>query len=100
VGVDDHGNIAGCEKANIENTVRNILARHCEPPIHPQVAEVEVLGKTIIMVAVKEGENKPYVVREKGPFVRAGSTDRVATRYELDRFYVQGRPKIEDTLFR
>lgn len=97
VGVDDRSNIVGCEQANVENTIRNILGQHCEPPIYPQVAEIKVPERAIVVITVKEGEDKPYTVRGKGPFVRAGSTDRVATRDELDGFYVakqERRPAI------
>ena len=32
-------------------------------------------------------ENKPSTFRDKGVYVRAGATDRIATRAELDEFY-------------
>ena len=36
---------------------------------------------------VKAGEDKPYIVRNKGPYIRVGSTNRPITRYELDEIY-------------
>ena len=33
---------------------------------------------------IDEGEDKPYVLREKGFYIRRGSTNRLATRDELN----------------
>lgn len=49
--------------------------------------EVKIEGKPILVIAVPEGKDKPYQVKDRGVFVRSGGTDRIATRYELDEFY-------------
>ena len=36
---------------------------------------------------INEGNNKPYNLKDKGVYVRKGSTDRIANRIELDEFY-------------
>lgn len=87
IGVDDRGNVAGLGQAQPENSVRNILRHHCEPPVNPAVVVREVRGKTVLVIRVSEGVDKPYTLRGKGVIVRAGSTDRIATRDELDYFY-------------
>ncbi len=89
VGVDDRANVVGYTGQQIENTVRNILRHYCEPPIDPVVETVEVRGKRIVAIRVKEGLDKPYTHREKGAMIRSGSTDRAATRDELDYIYQQ-----------
>lgn len=87
IGIDQNSNIAGCNAEGAENTVRNIIRRYCEPSIDPTIELAQVNDKTIIVVKVKEGTDKPYNHREKGVMVRYGSTNRVATRDELDSLY-------------
>ena len=98
IGIDDAGNAVGCEEGNAENSLRNVLRRHCEPPINPLVEEREAFGKRIVVMRVREGTDKPYTLRDKGVIVRAGSTDRVATRDELDAFYAE-KPDESGTRF-
>ena len=52
---------------------------------------IELDGKKIDIVEIKEGDNKPYIVMKRGPFVRRGSSDRIATRFELDAFYEKNK---------
>jgi len=87
LGVDDHANIVGLIPGDHENTVTNILRSHCEPQVKYEINKDQIEGRTIVIIRVEEGENKPYMVREKGVYVRANATDRIATRYELDEFY-------------
>jgi hypothetical protein len=87
IGVDNRGNVVGCDQQQMENTVRNLVRTHCEQAVDPQVTEAEVRGKLLLAIRVREGNNKPYTLRERGVIVRAGSTDRVATREEIDSFY-------------
>ena len=42
-----------------------------------------------MVIRVEEGRDKPYFVRERGPYIRANATDRIATRYEMDEIYRQ-----------
>ena len=47
--------------------------------------------KEVILLQIEEGKDKPYTIRDKEPYIRAGATDRIVTRYELDEFYTQKR---------
>jgi len=87
LGVDDHANIVGLAERDYEGIVTNILRSHCEPQVKYEISRRQLDEKGIIILRVEEGKDKPYTVREKGPYVRANATDRVATRYELDEFY-------------
>lgn len=51
----------------------------------------------ILMVRVPSGENKPYVLRDRGVFVRRNATNRQATRNELDEFYANRNKRNSDT---
>lgn len=91
LGVTDNGEIVGFSDPKGEERVRNILRTHCEPPISPIIEIKHLQERPILLVRIKEETNKPYTIRGKGPFVRYGSTDRVATRDELDEFYKKVR---------
>lgn len=91
IGIDDHANIVGLTQGDNEDTITNILRSHCEPHVKCEIRKQEIEGKTIMLIRVEKGENKPYTVREKGVYVRANATDRIASRYELDEFYKEAR---------
>jgi len=91
LGVDNHANIVGVGQRDYEGTITNILRSHCEPQIDYEIDRRQLEEKTIILLRIHKGEDKPYTVREKGVYVRANATDRVATRYELDKFYEERR---------
>jgi ATP-dependent DNA helicase RecG len=67
-------------------TVRAV-ARACEPAVEMKVNVHEVGDKRVVIIEVSPGKNKPYLVRGKGPYIRVGSSDRIATRAELDQLY-------------
>lgn len=87
IGIDDHANIVELSQRNYEDIITNILRSHCEPQVKYQIERRRLNKKDIILLRVEEGKDKPVTVREKGVYVRANATDRVATRYELDEFY-------------
>jgi hypothetical protein len=87
LGVNDQSRIVSITAPNIEDTIANILRSRCEPSIKYTVDRRNIDEKDIIMVKVEEGQDKPYFVRDKGPYIRANATDRIATRYELDEIY-------------
>jgi hypothetical protein len=91
LGVDDHSNIVGLRKRNYEDSITKVLRSYSEPQVKYDVKRTEIDGKEIIVMRVNEGENKPYVVKDRGVYVRAGGTDRIATRYEMDEMRKETR---------
>ncbi len=88
LGVDDNGRIVGVSNMKSKDTIYNIVRSYCDPPdIEMKIEKVRVNDKPIIIIEVKEGDNKPYLVKDRGVFIRAGATDRIASRAELDKFY-------------
>lgn len=85
-GVDDNGNIEGI-KEKIEESIPKSLRSRCEPSIEPYIKIVTIEDKQIVVVRINEGKNKPYTLRDKGVYIRSGSTNRIANRMELDEFY-------------
>jgi hypothetical protein len=92
VGIEDNGEIVGYSISNAKETISNILRDYCEPAVEFRFEELVVKGNPVLVVTVPAGKDKPYVVRNKGVYVRSGATNRTATRYELDRMYAHKSP--------
>jgi ATP-dependent DNA helicase RecG len=82
IGVDDNGLVVGVtgDWQRLEERLMGIC-RICSPPIAPVVERVTIEGKSILVVHVSEGRDKPYRVRDIC-YVRVGSTVQHATREE------------------
>lgn len=89
LGVDDHSKVVGLPENGYEDRITNILRSHCTPQIKCEISRRQLDEKDIIVIRVEEGKDKPYFVRERGPYIRANATDRIATRYEMDEIYRQ-----------
>ncbi|MEK7274029.1 MAG: RNA-binding domain-containing protein, partial [Candidatus Desantisbacteria bacterium] len=102
LGVDDSGNICGLKKVKLEEWVMNISRDGVKPSIIVGYYEVPIENLKVGVIKVPLGPDKPYYVEEKGHkekkdekegkrhkvyYVRAGSTNREATREELRRLY-------------
>lgn len=86
-GVDDNANIVGVKEEKIEETITNILESHCDPPIEPEINRVMINGNSIVIVRINKGNKKPYILKQKGVYVRRGKTNRTPSKIELDEFY-------------
>jgi hypothetical protein len=89
VGVDDNGTIIGTYEKKFEERVQSMVRDNCEPPPKIRIERKEVQSRAIYLVQIPEGEEKPYNLRYQGFYVRAGSTDRLASRIEMDRMYAE-----------
>ncbi|MDP3061733.1 MAG: ATP-binding protein [Chloroflexota bacterium] len=88
VGVKDDCRVTGVTNADVvENSIQNLIRAKCDPPIRVNVKAVVVDNLQVLAVEVPNGDNKPYVLRDKGPYVRAGGSDRSMLRAELDAIY-------------
>ncbi len=70
--------------AKIEETIRNIAIEYCRPRILFSVQPVLVEDKRVVVVAVREGGDKPYWLKDQGPFIRDGNRNRIMTREEVE----------------
>lgn len=91
IGVDDRAKIVGLAKRDFEDTITNIVRSHCEPQIKYDIDKRRLEEKEILVLHVEEGTDKPYFVKNRGPYVRANATDRIATRYEMDELYAKSQ---------
>lgn len=89
LGVRDDAYVCGLSEKDNKERVESIIRSHCVPYPKYECSERQLYDKKILLVRVEEGNDKPYTVRQRGAFVRAGSSDRIAERYELDEIYRQ-----------
>src|SRR3990170_5751069 len=82
IGVRDDGTVAGVHDSNDLRAKVQDIARNCDPPIK---VLVEPLGK-VVVVHVRESENKPVQCRE-GFFWRQGAGTQKLSRDEIRDFF-------------
>lgn len=91
LGVDDDTTVQGLSEKDSEERIRSIVRSHCIPEPKYECTKRSLNDKEILFVKVEEGSDKPYTVWQKGVFIRAGSSDRIAEKYELDEIYNRKR---------
>jgi predicted HTH transcriptional regulator len=87
IGVEDKSKkIVGLKDDEIikEEQVQQIVSSRCEPPIPISVDTVNIANKSICVITIYSGEQKPYQIRENGAFyIRRGSTTDTMRKQEL-----------------
>jgi len=93
-GVRDDGTVVGVHNSNDLRAKVHDIARNCDPPVK---VLVEPLGK-VVVVHVRESENKPVQCRE-GFFWRQGAGTQKLSRDEIrDFFRSEGSVRFDLTL--
>ncbi len=76
----------------LEEQISNIIYENCHPTILPDILFKKIEDKYVIVVKIPRGSMPPYYIKslgkEKGTFIRVGSTNRLAGREiieELER---------------
>ncbi len=83
VGVRDDTSICGFANPKYGlSHIDNVISANVDPVPVYQVRFVKIGGRPVSLIEVQEGANKPYILRERGVFVRSNASDRVATRFE------------------
>ena len=98
IGVEDQtGNVVGVERDDvfqIMDAIANAVDDSCEPQIIPDIEPKTVDGKTVIVVTVEPGANRPYYQRakgkEKGTFIRLAGTTRLAGVEKIKELEMEG----------
>ena len=85
VGVDKDGNVQGVsdDLPVMEEKITNINDEFCDPHVLFSVTISKVHGRSVAVVQVKEGMDKPYWMKDKGFVIRNGSSDRIMKRSEI-----------------
>jgi predicted HTH transcriptional regulator len=78
-----------CFYENEDNSRKQILGsikNYCEPPLEPVIDRVEIERKPLLTVKVEvvAGNNKPYVINNRGIYIRHNERDDHISRRELD----------------
>lgn len=87
IGIEDKTkSIIGIDgKCNFkEEQIQQIVTSRCEPPIPVTVDFIKLQNKTIGVITIYDGGQKPYQVRDNGAFyIRRGSTTDIMRKVEL-----------------
>jgi ATP-dependent DNA helicase RecG len=79
----------------IENQISNIVNDQCNPTVLPEISFIEESGKYIIRVYIHKGSKPPYFIiskgKEKGTFIRVGSSNRLASAEIIQELERQGQ---------
>lgn len=86
MGASDDTRIIGFEHDK-NSQIENYITGNLDPLPNFEVSNVFVNQIPITIIEVPEGDNKPYSHRELGFFVRSGSSNRSATRTDMDKIY-------------
>ena len=80
--------VVGFDKEDVfkkMDAIANAVSDSCEPAIIPDITLQTVDGKTVIVVEVSEGRQRPYYIkalgRDGGVYVRVAGTTRLADEY-------------------
>ncbi|MDO5776577.1 MAG: ATP-binding protein [Eubacteriales bacterium] len=94
---DGTGEVVGIAKDDvfkIMDAIANAVSDSCEPAIIPDIILQTVEGKTIIIVEVLEGRQRPYYIkalgRDGGVYVRVAGTTRLADDYMIKELMFEG----------
>ncbi|ERI92568.1 divergent AAA domain protein [Clostridiales bacterium oral taxon 876 str. F0540] len=86
IGIEDKTKkISGIEKINYnEEQIQQIISSRCEPPIPVVYETVSYENKTIGIITIYDGGQKPYQLKENGAFyIRRGSTTDTMRKQEI-----------------
>ena len=98
VGVDDKTHqIVGVENDvlfQMMDGIANAVSDSCVPQIIPDIEPQTVDGKTVIVVSVEAGKNRPYYLKSKGKdngtYIRVAGTSRQAFPEKIKELEMEG----------
>ena len=93
IGVDDHNQIKGIQLDNAKRSAIQNSLGEISPPLRCEISVVEVDGKTVGVIEVPSGPNKPYVL-SGAIYVRQGPNTQKLTTAEQMRDFFQQAEKI------
>lgn len=98
VGIDDKTHeIVGVENEilfQVMDGIANAVSDSCMPQIIPDIEPQTVDGKTVIVVSVEAGKNRPYYLKSKGKengtYIRVAGTSRQAFPEKIRELEMEG----------
>ena len=95
--------VVGFDKEDVfkkMDAIANAISDSCEPAIIPDITLQTVDGKTVIVVEVSEGRQRPYYIkalgRDGGVYVRVAGTTRLADEYMIKELLFEGSNRYYD----
>lgn len=71
IGVEDDGAITGIE-SSLETWIANISRNNIIPAVQLDVQEADIEGKTVCLITVPKGQDRPYQTQDGKYWLRAG----------------------------
>ncbi len=88
IGVENNGNIAGVEDTDsLMRKVDDISFNRCEPPVTVIQETVDIDEKTVVIINVPKGDQRPYRTGSGLYYIRSSNRCRQASRQELLRLF-------------
>jgi ATP-dependent DNA helicase RecG len=90
IGVAKNGQVSGLtfnEIEKINQHISNAASQHVKSPIAPLTENIAVQGRTVIVVHISKGSNKPYYTNEGIAYVKMGADKRIAPPEEILRLF-------------
>ena len=94
---DKTRDVVGFDKEDVFkkiDAIANAVSDSCEPAIIPDITAQTIDGKTVIVVEVPEGRQRPYYIkalgRKGGVYVRVAGTTRLADEYMIKELLFEG----------
>lgn len=90
LGIEDNGVIRGVpdsEAQKIEERITNLNTEYCEPPVQFRTNSFVIHERNVIAVVVNKGNARPHWLKNRGPMIRRGSTDRIMNRFEAEQAF-------------
>jgi len=99
IGVDDYSNIIGLKNDDIRRInqlIGNVINSNVIPPIYPTTKNEVINNKKLLIIEIKEGNNKPYSTNKGIYLTKAGSDKRKISPQELKRLFAQSENLFAD----
>ena len=98
IGVDDKTHqVEGVDDDNLfrlMDGIANAVSDSCVPQIIPDIEPQTIDGKTVIVVTVEVGKNRPYYLKSKGKengtYIRVAGTSRQAYPEKIKELEIEG----------
>ena len=94
IGVNDDREVVGVDQTAVFtmiDKITNAICDSCEPLIIPDIAPRAVGDKTVIVIEISAGRQRPYYLKslgmDKGTFIRTAGSTRLADRPFIQEMY-------------
>ncbi|MBQ6133961.1 MAG: putative DNA binding domain-containing protein [Lachnospiraceae bacterium] len=105
IGVNDDREIVGVDQTSVFtmiDKITNAISDSCEPLIIPDIAPQAVGDKTVIVVEISAGRQRPYYLKslgmDKGTFIRTAGSTRLADRPFIQEMYYEDENRSFDNV--